>query len=284
MLLTVSSVLAQESEDIRGPKPPIELPEAVPVTPWGMYALIAFIALVIIGGLLWWLLRKQVVTATPEEIARKELSRLRAKCDLMKADEFAEAAQQGKGQEGHGGRDVDDAHRPQRRAERQLVEAEAGADERRDDRGDSEDAKSAYRRFRVVRIARGNTGIRPTGSRTRQRGRGRAARARHDVSVACGAGSVGEQHQSDGVGDHGFEVVTQVARQPLLRQFGHRAGVHRRRDGRRDRLLARMRLGAFAEHHLAQQFLGDLAAGRQHRVGPRLGEQHPAAARIGVVM
>ncbi|MCP5544532.1 MAG: DUF4381 domain-containing protein [Akkermansiaceae bacterium] len=92
MLLTVSSVLAQEAEDIRGPKPPVELPDTVPVTPWGMYALIAFIALGIIGGLLWWLLRKQVVATTPEEIARKELSRLRAKCDLMKADEFAEAA------------------------------------------------------------------------------------------------------------------------------------------------------------------------------------------------
>lgn len=85
------SVRAQEG-DIRGPKPLVEVPQPVPPTPWGMVVLSLVVAAALIGVLVWWLLRKRVVAVSPEEAARRELSRLRSDGESMDAGEFAEAA------------------------------------------------------------------------------------------------------------------------------------------------------------------------------------------------
>ena len=82
---------AQEAEDIRGPKPPVEIPPPPPETPWGIWIAAAVLALLCAGMLVWWLRRRKPAAATPEEIARRELSRLRAGGDLMDAGEFAAA-------------------------------------------------------------------------------------------------------------------------------------------------------------------------------------------------
>lgn len=92
LLVSALPGIAQEAEDIRGPKPLVEIPAPVPQTPWGMYILSAIFAAALIGGLLWWLLRKKPAAPTPEELARKELARLRNDGGAMRADEFAKAA------------------------------------------------------------------------------------------------------------------------------------------------------------------------------------------------
>ncbi|GAA5481078.1 DUF4381 family protein [Haloferula sargassicola] len=93
-LLVVASgaLLAQETEDIRGPKPLIEIPEPPQATPWMTYGLIALLAVAVIVVLVWLLRRKSVEVLTPEQRARKELDVLRNDGRGMAAGDFAEAA------------------------------------------------------------------------------------------------------------------------------------------------------------------------------------------------
>jgi hypothetical protein len=88
----IATAEAQDAEDIRGPKPLVEIPQPPPPTPWLTYALIAAGVLLAVALLVWWLLRKKPVVLTPEQRARKELDQLRGEGGAMPPDLFAEAA------------------------------------------------------------------------------------------------------------------------------------------------------------------------------------------------
>lgn len=81
-------------EDIRGPKPLIEIPPPDPAVPWLTYSLWGILALLVIGILLGWCLRKKPVALTAEERARRELEVLGKEGTTMEAGDFALAASQ----------------------------------------------------------------------------------------------------------------------------------------------------------------------------------------------
>ena len=81
-------------EDIRGPKPVIEIPAPEPATPWLEYGLWGLLALVVLGGLLWWIFKKKRVEISAENRARRELDLLGRDGGTMEAGDFAAAASQ----------------------------------------------------------------------------------------------------------------------------------------------------------------------------------------------
>ena len=95
-MVFVVPLAAQDApeEDIRGPKPLIEVPRPDPALPWMTWALWGILALLVIGLLLWWFLRKKPVALTAEERARKELEILGREGSAMEAGDFALAASQ----------------------------------------------------------------------------------------------------------------------------------------------------------------------------------------------
>lgn len=90
--VAAAAAVTAAAQDIRGPKPLVEVPEPVPPTPWLAYGLVALGVLAAIAGLVWWLTRKRRVVLTPEQKARRELDQLRGQGGAMAADVFAEAA------------------------------------------------------------------------------------------------------------------------------------------------------------------------------------------------
>ncbi|MGJ8633397.1 MAG: hypothetical protein ACSHX7_05705 [Luteolibacter sp.] len=83
-----------EGEDIRGAKALIEIPVQEAATPWGMYLLFGILALLLIGGLIWFFKKRAKPEATAEELARKELDLLERDGAQAEAGEFALAASQ----------------------------------------------------------------------------------------------------------------------------------------------------------------------------------------------
>jgi hypothetical protein len=81
-------------EDIRGPKPVIEVPVPEPATPWLEYGMWVLLVLVVLGGLLWWILKKKRVEISAENRARRELDLLGRDGGTMEAGDFAAAASQ----------------------------------------------------------------------------------------------------------------------------------------------------------------------------------------------
>ena len=91
--LLVGGAMAQE-EDIRGPKALIEIPVAPEATPWGMYVFFGLLALLVVGVIVWLLMKRKAPEVTSEELARKELDRLGRDGAQLEAGEFALAASQ----------------------------------------------------------------------------------------------------------------------------------------------------------------------------------------------
>ena len=85
---------AAPEEDIRGPKPVIEIPVPEPATPWLEYGLWGLLALVVLGGLLGWIFKKKRVEISAENRARRELDLLGRDGGTMEAGDFAAAASQ----------------------------------------------------------------------------------------------------------------------------------------------------------------------------------------------
>ena len=54
----------------------IEVPVPEPATPWLEYGLWGLLALVVLGGLLWWIFKKKRVEISAEGRARRELDLL----------------------------------------------------------------------------------------------------------------------------------------------------------------------------------------------------------------
>lgn len=93
-LLTSPAWAQQAEEDIRGAKPLIEVAAPQPKSAWPMMALIAFIALLVIAGIWWWLKRRSRHLQTAEEKARQELGDLKQNGGGMSPGDFALAASQ----------------------------------------------------------------------------------------------------------------------------------------------------------------------------------------------
>lgn len=92
--LAVPLLAQQAVEDIRGPKPLIEIPEPEPATPWLNYGLWALLAVLLIAGLVWMIKRRSKAEVTAEERAKLELERLGRRGSDLEAGEFALAASQ----------------------------------------------------------------------------------------------------------------------------------------------------------------------------------------------
>lgn len=90
VVAALGSAAAQEGEDIRGPKALIEVPVPEPATPWLTYGLILLAVLVAVGLMVWMLGRRKRTVVSPEEMARRELDRLRTAGAAMPAGVFAE--------------------------------------------------------------------------------------------------------------------------------------------------------------------------------------------------
>jgi hypothetical protein len=90
-----SPLLAQQAEDdIRGPKPLIEIPDPEPVVPWFSYSLWALLALLVVAVIVWAIKRRSKPETTAEELARRELDRLGKEGTDLDAGDFALAASQ----------------------------------------------------------------------------------------------------------------------------------------------------------------------------------------------
>ena len=81
-----------QEEDIRGPKPLIEIPVVEPATPWLAYLGFGVLALLVIGALIWMLKRKSKPVITAEDLAKRELDRLVREGSDLEAGDFALAA------------------------------------------------------------------------------------------------------------------------------------------------------------------------------------------------
>lgn len=88
----VMPVLGQD--DIRGPKPLVEIPLPEPQVPWERNVLVGLLVLLLLGGLFaWWKSRKPAV-ASAEEKARRALVKLERDGDTLEAGDFAAGASQ----------------------------------------------------------------------------------------------------------------------------------------------------------------------------------------------
>lgn len=91
----LSPVFGQGAEeDIRGPKPLIEIPVAEPATPWFLYGLSGALALLVIGLLVWMVKRRSKPETSVEDLAKRELERLDREGSDLEAGDFALAASQ----------------------------------------------------------------------------------------------------------------------------------------------------------------------------------------------
>ena len=93
LLATTGALFAQGvEEDIRGPKPLIEIPVTPEPTPWLLYLACAAVALAVVGALVWWLMKKNKGVASAEEKAVRELTALEKNGGDLTAEGFALAA------------------------------------------------------------------------------------------------------------------------------------------------------------------------------------------------
>lgn len=91
-IIATGALLAQEAEDIRGPKPLIEIPkpEVPDYTLW--FVIVGMLVLAILGWVLWRRLAGKRKPQTATEIALSSLSELGSRGESLPADEFAERA------------------------------------------------------------------------------------------------------------------------------------------------------------------------------------------------
>lgn len=83
-----------QEEDIRGPKPLIEVPVVESATPWLTYVAFGVLALLVVGGLIWMLMRKSKPEISAEDFAKQELDRLGREGSGLEAGDFALATSQ----------------------------------------------------------------------------------------------------------------------------------------------------------------------------------------------
>lgn len=93
VVLPAAAQVAAE-DDIRGPKPLIEIPAPGPATPWLTYAVWGLVLVVVIGVFVWWFMRRRAPGVTAADRARRELDQLGRDSGSMSAGDFAAAASQ----------------------------------------------------------------------------------------------------------------------------------------------------------------------------------------------
>lgn len=92
LILSLPLGAQQPAEDIRGPKPPIEVPAGESAAAWPLYALFALLLLLLAVGTFWWMKRRQRPQVSAEQWARQELDGLERSGGAMPAGDFALAA------------------------------------------------------------------------------------------------------------------------------------------------------------------------------------------------